>query len=191
VKLRPQVLLLVDYQRAFEAAAVRAIRSNPDAEVHAASLIAAWRAAGWPVVHVRHDSTEAESALRPDHTGNAPMAFAVERAGEPVLRKQVNSAFVGTDLAERLIGMGRPDVVVAGLTTDHCVSTTVRMGANLGFRMMLAADACFTVARPDAAGTLIPAEEVHRVAVASLIGEFATVKTAAELVAGVAASQQR
>lgn len=178
----PPVLVLVDYQKAFETMSAAERRNNPEAEANAMRLIEAWRGAHWPIIHVRHDSTEPQSLLRPELPGNAPMSFAVERPGEPVLRKRVNSGFIGTDLAMRLEAMGRPDVVVAGLTTDHCISTTTRMGANLGFTMVLAADACFTFARKDVSGVVIPAEEVHRVAVASLLGEFATVKASAELV---------
>ena len=179
----PPVLLLVDFQKGFEEIAALIPRNNLGAEAHAMRLVGFWREAGMPVIHIRHDSTEAGSVLRPGTPGNAAMEFAAEAPGEPVLRRTVDSAFVGTDLAERLEALGRPDVVVAGIPTDHCVSTTVRMGASLGFRMLLAADACFTFDRRGIDGRTIPAAEVHDVNLASLAGEFARVVSSGALLA--------
>ncbi|MFZ4806504.1 MAG: cysteine hydrolase family protein [Hyphomicrobiaceae bacterium] len=178
----PPALLLIDYQKGFEVIAASRSRNNPEAESNVMRLLEAWREAGWPVLHVRHDSKEPGSPLAPGTFGNAAMSFAAERPGEPVVRKVVNSAFIGTDLEARLIALGRPEVVMAGVTTDHCVSTSVRHAANLGFVVVLAADACFTFDRRDTEGETIAADLVHRVAVASLAGEFATVTCAAVLV---------
>lgn len=52
-----------------------------------------------------------------------------------MITKSVNSAFIGTDLEEmirRHFGKQGGKVYLAGLTTDHCVSTTTRMAGNLG-----------------------------------------------------------
>jgi len=66
-------------------------------------------------------------------------------------------------------------LVIAGITTDHCVSTTVRMAGNLGYRTWVAADACATFDRRDHTGRILAAEDVRQAAIASLHGEFATV----------------
>ena len=55
-----------------------------------------------------------------------------EERGEVVIHKGVNSAFIGTDLERVIKGRDIRTLLVAGLTTDHCVSTTTRMAANLG-----------------------------------------------------------
>ena len=180
--MRP-VLLLIDFQKGFDIIAARTRRNNIEAEARAMALLTFWREKGWPVLHVRHDSVEPQSPLRPGFIGNQPMSFALEQEGEPVLRKSVNSAFIGTDLAERLDALGRPQVVVAGATTDHCVSTTIRMGANLGYDMILAEDACFTFDRESPSGTVVAADNVHEAHVASLAGEFARVTTSGTLIA--------
>lgn len=181
--MKPPVLLLIDYQKGFDQIAARTRRNNIEAEGRAMALLTFWRENGWPVIHVRHDSVEPESPFRPGTIGNQPMSFAIEEPGEPVIRKTVNSAFIGTDLAERLDAFGRPAVIVAGATTDHCVSTTVRMGANLGYATTLVEDACFTFDRAAPNGTILPADTVHASHIASLSGEFARVVTSAGLIA--------
>lgn len=169
-------LVLIDLQKAFEGPDMGP-RNNPDAEANVARLLAAFRIAGLPVFHVRHDSVTPGSPLRPDLPGNAVMDCAAPVDGEPVYAKTVNSAFIGTDLEDDLREAGIERLVIAGATTDHCVSTSVRMAANLGFSVMLAADACFANDRRSLDGTLYPAQTIHDVELSILNGEFATVTT--------------
>jgi nicotinamidase-related amidase len=175
-------LVLIDIQVGFDDPAWGA-RNNPDAENVCGQLLEVWRSNGWPVVHIQHDSTEPGSALAPGSPGHAHKTQVSPRGGEPVLHKTVNSAFIGTDLEQRLHDLGAPGVVVCGLTTDHCVSTTTRMSANLGFETWLVADGCATFARRGPDGQLFAASLVHDIALASLHDEFAIVLRAADLLA--------
>lgn len=176
-------LVVIDVQQGFEERTER--RSNPGAEANIARLLQAFRTAGRPVFHIRHASIEPDSPLRPDRPGHAPLPEAVEEPGEPVLTKSVNGAFIGTDLERRLREAGSPRVVTVGVQTDHCVSTTVRQGSDLGFDMVLVDDATWTYARRHPDGTLIDPDTLQRVNVASLSGEFCEVTTTDELIAGL------
>ena len=176
-------LIVIDVQRAFdEWVAAGQRRNNPDAEARIAELLAAFRQAGAPIIHVRHDSTDPASRLHPGAPGNAVQAFARERAGEPVLVKHVNSAFIGTDLEARLRASGAGTVVICGATTNHCVETTTRMAGNLGFEAWLARDATWTFDRAGPDGDLHAAEDLHAATLANLHDEFARVVWTAEVV---------
>ena len=95
----------------------------------------------------------------------------------------MNSAFIGTDLRQRLDEQGLTTLVVAGLTTDHCVSTTVRMAGNFGFETLLVGDACATFTKTGVQGEVFSAELIHQTALASLHQEFATVVSTAAAIA--------
>src|SRR5690349_21096677 len=97
VKLpQSSALVVVDVQQAFVDPRW-GHRNNPNAESNIARLLATWRKSGRPIRHVVHDSVEPNSLLRPGLPGNAIQALAAPEAGEPIYRKQVNSAFIGTN----------------------------------------------------------------------------------------------
>jgi nicotinamidase-related amidase len=177
-------LIVIDVQRGFDAP-YWGERNNPDAERKIETLLSRWRASRRPVIHVRHDSAEPDSALRPDSPGNALKDEAAPRPDEPVVGKQVNSAFIGTDLEARLRAHASDTVVLCGFTTNHCVSTTARMAGNLGFRTFVLSDStvAYAMRSPGPSGRLIPAAEMHEVGMAELNREFATVLTTDELLA--------
>ena len=174
------VLLPIDMQRAFDGQGWPR-RWNIAADSNGRALIAEWRRSGRPIIHVRHDSIAPGSSLAPGQPGNAFRPGFEPLAGEPIVAKSVNSAFIGTDLDLRLKRLGARHVVTFGISTDMCVSTTIRTGANLGWDMLLVADAsdCFDL--PDGKGGTIPAERVHEVHVATLAFEFCRVFAAAEI----------
>ncbi|CUX80756.1 MAG: Amidase [Roseibaca calidilacus] len=172
-------LLLIDFQTGFKSP-VWGARNNPDAEAQALRLLSAWRAAMAPLVHIRHLSTADGSPLT--GAGAEWMPELAPRGAEARFEKSVNSAFIGTGLEQWLRDRGIARLVIAGLTTPHCVSTSCRMGANLGFQVTLAHDACaaFT-ANADSSwtatpGASLPPEAIHHAAVSHLHGEFVTAR---------------
>jgi len=113
----------------------------------------------------------------------------VERwiCGEPLVSKSVNAAFIGTDLDLRLRRLGVRHVVLFGISTDMCVSTTARVAANLGYRVTVVGDACACFELPDGNGGTIDADAIHRAHLATLRAEFAEVVDTDAVLAALAA----
>lgn len=183
-------LVIIDLQKAIDHPrwAVQGPRNNPDAEQTIARLLAAWRSGGRPIFHIRHESTTPGSTYAPNGPGSAFKPEAMPLPGEPVIAKQVHSAFIGTDLERRLRVAGIGTLVLTGVITNNSVEATVRMASDLGFDVRLVEDGCFTFARSDHAGRLRSAEEVHAMSLANMDGEYCTVTRAKDLLqlAGVA-----
>lgn len=187
MRLGPAVaLLVIDLQKAIDDPrwASDGPRNNPEAEANIARLLARWRKAGWPILHIRHDSTEPDSSYRPGQPGNEFKPEALPLPGETVVAKRTNSAFIGTDLERHLRSAGILGLVVAGVITNNSVEATVRMAGNLGFATCLVEDACFTFARRDYRGRLRSADDVHAMSLANLAGEYCTVLTTEEMLGG-------
>jgi nicotinamidase-related amidase len=175
-------LILIDIQKGFEDIAYwGGQRNNPDAEKNAGELLRVWREHNLPIFHVQHCSTNPKSLLRESHPGNELMDIVKPMGNEPVIKKNVNSAFIGTDLQKRLDQAGITKLVIVGLTTDHCVSTTTRMAGNLGYETFLVHDATATFNKKGIDGQNYTAELIHETALASLRDEFATIVTTESL----------
>jgi nicotinamidase-related amidase len=167
-------LLVVDVQRGFDDAGYWGPRNNPACEDNVAALIAHARERDWPLVYVRHDSTEEHSPLRPDHPGNA---FKEVVTGDPdvVVSKRTNSCFYGEpDLHAWLQARRIKELVLCGITTNHCCETTARMAGNLGYDVRFVIDATHTFDRGD-----MTADQLAHATATNLNGEFATVVTTA------------
>lgn len=177
------VLLTIDMQLGFDQFKGR---NNPDAEANVAALQEAWRRAGRPLIHVRHDSVEERSVFRPGLPGNAFKPETAPHEGEPVVRKSVHSAFIGTDLAGRLLQQRASTLVLAGIQTNFCVASTARMAGNLGYKTFVVGDACATFPQKLLTGRRVSAQVAHDLALAELHGEFATVVTTRDAVAAAA-----
>jgi len=176
-KDRP-ALILIDIQKGFQNVEYwGGQRNNLGAEKNASELLKLWRDNHLPIFHINHCSTNPSSPLNEANEGNEFNDLVKPINDEPIIKKNVNSAFIGTDLKEQLDKAAITKLVIVGLTTDHCVSTTTRMAGNLGFDTFLVSDATATFNKKGLDGQNYSAELIHETSLASLNGEFATVVT--------------
>ena len=106
-------LIVIDVQQEFDDPAWGE-RNNPGAESKVAEALSAWRERGAPIIHVRHESPPDEGVFLAGTPGVDFKPEASPLPGEPVITKHVNSAFIGTDLEERLRADGVDAVAIIG-----------------------------------------------------------------------------
>lgn len=135
-----KALLVIDVQKAFEDKKW-GTRNNPYAEENIAQILEHFRREGDTVIHIQHGSSHPDSRFYIGKEGVKFKEIVTPLAQELVIQKTMNSAFIGTNLENCLKEMDVEHVVIVGLTTPHCVSTTTRMSGNLGFHTTLIADA--------------------------------------------------
>jgi nicotinamidase-related amidase len=184
MKLRDKktALLLIDLQKGFsEESHWGGNRNNPNAEEKALELLTMWRSLGLPIFHSIHSSRDPLSPLHESQPGFQMLDDLVPQLNEPLIIKHVNSAFIDTDLKAQLDAQHIKQLVIVGLTTNHCISTTTRMAGNYGFETYLVSDATATFDRKGIDGTIYPSELIHQTALASLHEEFTTVIDTASL----------
>ena len=177
-----RALLIIDVQKGFDED-YWGKRNNLNAEENILKLLVLWRKNKWTVIHIRHCSTNPNSPLFPSSLGNQFKDETSPVHGEIEIKKNENSAFIGTELEFVLRKNNINDLVIVGLTTDHCVSTTTRMAGNLSFNVVLVADATATFDRKSYDGLrAFTADEMHDINLASLHDEFCEVMTTEKVI---------
>ena len=175
-------LIIIDVQKAFLEKDYPGIkRNNTNAELVCGNILNKWRKNDLNVIHVRHSSTNPDSKLHKSKPGFEFNDYVKPKNNEIVLTKNVNSAFIGTGLDEILKNLNINTLVIVGMTTNHCISTTVRMAGNLGYETFLISDstACYNTKGLD--GKEIDCEIIYEASIASLSGEFAEIISSREL----------
>lgn len=176
-----QALLIIDMQMDMQHRIERGLDCvNPETAERITTLAAQFRAQGKPVVHIRHRDDSPASPLHRDAPGFPPQSCDAALDGERVFEKQTSSGFAATGLAEWLQAEGITDLVVTGAVAGFCVNSTVRAGADLGFRMTVVQDAVLGFALPDAG---LSAQVIFDVTMAHLAADFAQLVSTEALLA--------
>lgn len=137
------------------------------------------RKAGVPVVLIQHE--EKDSPLAHGAEG-WQLAEGLETAPKDLrVRKTTRDSFYQTDLRKLLPSEDFERLVICGLQTDYCVNATVRQAHQLGYDVVLAADAHSTVDNGNMSAEDIIGE--HNKDLAHLTGSVARidVKPAAQI----------
>lgn len=171
--LSEAVVLLIDCQYEYVDGAL----ALPDIEPALAeieSLCDRARTQNTPVVHVVHRGRPGGPFDLADHRGAIAAPRQVE-ASDIRIEKPLPNAFADTDLLDRLRGIGRKELIVAGFMTHMCVSSTVRAALDLGFRSTVVASATATRDLPSTDGGIIDAAVLKEVSLAALADRFAVI----------------
>ncbi|TYS00671.1 isochorismatase family protein [Rossellomorea vietnamensis] len=173
-------LLILDVQKGFDDPSWGQ-RNNPQAEQNMAKLLTEWRKRSGTVLYSKHLSLQPDSPLyHRDPVGTEFKEIIQPAAGEKIFPKNFNSAFIGTDLQSYLDQHEIKSVMITGLSTQHCVSTSTRMSGNFGYQTYLVSDAIAAFEVTDANGKKHSAESIQEAELAMLHKEFATIITTDE-----------
>ena len=179
--LKSPALLVLDVQKGFDDP-YWGERNNPQAEENILKLLTEWRKRGWEVIYSQHLSLLPNSPLNYQNKVGVEFKEIIKPLPhEIVFQKNVNSAYIGTKLESYLREKQLTSLVITGLSTQHCVSTTTRMSGNLGFETFLVEDASAAFEITDHTGTTHSPKDVHKYEVAALHNEFATIVKTVEL----------
>lgn len=108
-----------------------------------AGLLGAFRAAGRPVVFVRHDDGPG-TGLAFGAPGWQVAREVAPLPGERVFDKRFNSAFMGTGLGGYLEKLGADTLVIAGMQTEYCIDATIKSAFERGYRVLVPAEGVAT-----------------------------------------------
>ncbi|MGE0416490.1 MAG: cysteine hydrolase family protein [Acetobacteraceae bacterium] len=213
LELQRAALLIIDMQRDFlEPGGFGEALGNDVSLLRRAiapniRLLEAWRLAGGLVIHTREghrpdlmdlppakhrrgrgsvrigDAGPMGRILVRGEPGHDIISELYPRTGEPVIDKPGKGAFFATDLHAILVSRGIAQLVVTGVTTEVCVSTTVREANDRGYDCLVVADCC---------ASYFP--EFHAMALrmtAAQDGIFGWVASSDAVVAGLAPLQEK
>lgn len=176
LKEQNAALILINMQKGFaEEEYWGGNRNNKDAEKKASIILNRWRTLNLPIFHIVHSSQNPDSRVHESQPGFEIKDEVKPINGEPVIKKNAYSAFIGTDLKERLDKQGINMLVIIGMATNLCVSSSTRMAGDFGFNTLLISDATATFDRIGINGEKFSSETIHQTTLANLNNEFAQV----------------
>ena len=179
-------LVLIDVQNDYFTGGKWPLVGMDFAADKAAELLAAARAAGDLVVHVRHEFPTADAPFFAPGSDGARIHLKVRSLDSElvVLKHHVNS-FRETDLKAILDRHQVEEVVICGAMSHMCVDAGARAASDLGYRCVVVHDACATRDQ-EFNGTVVRASDVHAAFMAALGFGYAKLVSTREHLAGPA-----
>jgi nicotinamidase-related amidase len=180
--LSPVPLIILDVQDAIDQPCWDG-KSNPGYLAVIQRLLKHWRSNGWPVIHIKHDEQTPTSSYYLNGAWNGIKNEVAPIAGETVVIKQQNCAFIGTELDAVLKALQVKRLVLTGVVIHNSMDATVRAGKALGYAFVLPSDATTAVPVVGPHGKTWDATTVHELTLAILGGEYAEVMSSVDLIA--------
>jgi nicotinamidase-related amidase len=170
-----QALILVDIQNDYFPQGKWPLVGAEAAADNAARLLAAFREAGDPVVHIRHEFTSTDAPFfAPGSDGAKLHPTVLNRPDEPVVLKHFVNSFRETELQSILDEQGIKDLVIVGSMSHMCIDGITRAAADLGYGVTVIHDACAS-RDLEFNGLTVPAAQVHAAFMSALGFAYASV----------------
>lgn len=172
-KLEDACLILIDIQNEY----LDGPLELPNAETaiaQANKVLTAARSAGGDIIHIAHKGREGGLFDRNAERGKIVKEL-TPLDTELVIEKGLPNAFAGTELNAELEKTEKKNLIIIGFMSHMCVSSTARAALDLGYRVIVEAEACATRSLPDGKGGAHDANIIHDIAMVELSDRFAVV----------------
>ncbi|WP_442108755.1 cysteine hydrolase family protein [Pseudomonas sp. NUPR-001] len=168
-------LIVIDIQNDYFPGGKWTLEGADRAADNAARVLAATRAKGDLVVHVRHEFESADAPFfTPGSEGARIHPKVAAQANEPVVLKHKVNSFLNTELKALLDQHNIAAVTVVGSMSHMCIDGFTRAAADFGYDVSVIHDACAT-RDLEFNGVTVPAAQVHAAYMASLAFAYAQV----------------
>ena len=175
-------LILIDIQNDYFNPAALPIPQGPRVVQQSTALLDWADENSVLVIHVQHVSPNPKSPLFAIGSHGAEIHPGVSpRPEHRLVSKTMPSSFTGTGLNEILRKQNIETLILGGMMTHMCVDSTARHALHLGYKVIIAADACATRDWRSPTGDIMPADTIHAVSLAALADRFADVITTKEI----------
>lgn len=171
-------LIVIDFQMEYFAGPVPGkllVPDGPAAMAQAQRLIAFADSHRMPVFHIQHLGRAGSALFSPDGPHADIHPDIKPAAHHALVQKGSASSFVNTELHRQLQVRGVKTLIVCGLMTHNCISSTVRDARPLGYQTIVAGDACATRAIVAWDGGVLAHADLHRATLTGLSDGFAEV----------------
>lgn len=178
-------LLIVDMQNDYFEGGKFPLSGTDAAAAKAASLLAAFRATGRPVIHIRHEVLRKPAPFFEPNTKGAEIHASVAPMNdEIVITKKFPNSFRDTDLQAQLQALGITALVIIGAMSHFCIDATTRAAADLGYACTVAHDACAS-RDLEFDGVAVPAAQAHAGFMAGLAMGYGAILPTSQVIAGL------
>ncbi|OLS58973.1 cysteine hydrolase family protein [Pseudomonas putida] len=178
-----KALVIIDIQNDYFPGGKWTLVNADAAADNAAKALAAARARGDLVIHVKHEFESAEAPFfAPGSQGAQIHSKLAPRDNEAVVLKHKVNAFLDTPLLSLLEQQRVSELTVVGSMSHMCIDAAVRAAADLGYTVKVLHDACAT-RDLEFNGVNVPAAQAHAAYMASLAFAYAQVISTEEWLA--------
>ena len=166
--MKNTALIIIDIQNDYFPGGAHTLDGADVAAEKASQLLSIFREQNLPIVHIQHENTKpALGIMLPGSYGQKLNNRVLPENSETCFTKYYPSAFWQTELETYLKEKNIKHLVIAGMMTHMCVSSTARAATERGFLTTLIQDACAT-REIEFDGVVISGETVHQTALAEL-----------------------
>lgn len=173
-------LLMIDIQNDYFPGGTMELSAPNEAAEKAGKVLSFFRKNEMPVIHIQHiDVQEGATFFLPETKGAEIQQSVAPLETEKMIVKNYPNSFRETELLDYLKEKSISNLVICGMMTDVCVSSTTRAAMDFGFHNTIITDAVTTRDR-ELNGKVIPAEQITEsflVGLNALGGLYAALET--------------